>query len=183
MSIDPVSIGLTLAPTLIDLFSGNDKGVSDELLRELTRLSRFGVGVGKLAAPGAGAVNAASGQASSDINRSLARTGMSNTGAEVGARNELFAKRGGALSDVYAKATAQNEQIKQGARDQLMRLLGMRYEQSPGQSLGNLAGVGIEGLLRSFYNSNPTNAGGYDLDSQIAQEVRKALQTPTKLEF
>ena len=150
--------GLALGGFLGDLFSGSDDEQSDRLLKLLQKNAEQGAGVSKLAAPELQGITRRADQATTQQRKQLGRAGLGSTSQATSGAANIFQRAGAQRGGAYARATAQNEQIKNRARAMMLQMLGQRYQQQPG--FGALAGAGVQGLLRSLYNSTEGNTGG-----------------------
>jgi len=150
--------GLALGGFLADLFSGSDDEASDRLLRLLQKNAEKGPGVSKLAAPELQGITRQTDTATTQQRKQLGRAGLGSTSAATSGAANIFQRGATARGGAYASATAQNENIKNRSRAMMLQLLGQRYQQQP--DWGSLTGAGIQGLLRSFYNSTGANTGG-----------------------
>ncbi len=150
------------------LLTGGNKDL-DSQIKRYKRLAETGVGVDKLAAPGAGAVNTAYADAVRRSVANAAASGLAGTSLINAGNADLFEKRGKAVGDVYAKAVAENEASKQRARDSLLGLLGMKSSQQNAaqQALGGLTGAGLQGMIRGFSNLGNTNPFSFDTSQQL----------------
>ena len=140
------------------LLSGGSSSLEDELTNRLKGLAFKGPGVNALAAPGVRQVSADSNEALMQTNANLARSGLANTSASVAGPANVYANRSKAMADVYANATAQNENAKQQARAMLMQILGIKGDRdmASAQGYGALTSAGIQGLLRGMYGMGNT---------------------------
>lgn len=149
-----LSIGSWLAENL----SGSDDKTSDWLMNLLKKQSEKGAGVSKLAAPELQSITRTADTATTQQRKQLGKAGLGSTSTATSGAANIFQRAGATRGGAYARATAQNENIKNRARAMLLELLGQRYQQQP--DYGTLAGAGIQGFLRSMYNSTGANTGG-----------------------
>jgi len=131
------------------LFPSKRDKMVDFLNKELMTLAEEGVDVGKLAAPAVRAAQSNYGEAMSREFENIYSQGLGNTGALTSANLAFTEGKNKATGDAYAKASAQNEQIKMNALNMLKGMLGTNLGDASGE-FGKLAGAGGYNLLNSL---------------------------------